>query len=71
MPSIREIRRRIQNFKSTQKITKAMEMVASVKMRKGRTQILNARPYALKLAEIAGHLRASIVANASHLPLLS
>jgi F-type H+-transporting ATPase subunit gamma len=68
MPTAREIKRRIGSIRNTQKITKAMEMVASVKLRKARAQILNARPYAEKLAGIAHHLRNSSAGGAS--PLL-
>ena len=69
MPTPREIKRRIGSIRNTQKITKAMEMVASVKLRKARAQILNARPYAEKLAEIAGHLNGSFARTSS--PLLT
>ena len=69
MASTREIKRRISSVRNTQKITRAMEMVASVKMRKARQQMLSARPYAEKLLEISGHLRASMSANLS--PLLA
>jgi F-type H+-transporting ATPase subunit gamma len=65
MPTPREIKRRISSIRNTQKITKAMEMVASVKLRKARAQILNTRPYAEKLSEIAGHLRNSFVHSQS------
>jgi F-type H+-transporting ATPase subunit gamma len=59
MATTREIRRRIISTRNTQKITKAMEMVSSVKLRKARAQILSARPYAEKLADIASHLSGS------------
>jgi F-type H+-transporting ATPase subunit gamma len=69
MPTPREIKRRIGSIRNTQKITKAMEMVSSVKLRKARSMILNARPYAQKLSEIAGHLQGSFAAGLS--PLLT
>lgn len=69
MPSPREIKRRIGSIKNTQKITKAMEMVSSVKLRKARLQVLNARPYAEKLSEIAAKLHGSV--NSSMSPLLA
>lgn len=69
MATTREIRRRIVSVKNTQKITKAMEMVSSVKLRKARSQINAARPYAEKLVEIAAHMRESLSESAS--PLLS
>jgi F-type H+-transporting ATPase subunit gamma len=65
MPTPREIKRRISSIRNTQKITKAMEMVSSVKLRKARVQILNTRPYAEKLSEIAVHLRNSFVHSQS------
>ena len=65
MPTPREIKRRISSIRNTQKITKAMEMVSSVKLRKARVQILNTRPYAEKLSEIAVHLRNSFVNSQS------
>jgi F-type H+-transporting ATPase subunit gamma len=69
MPTTREIKRRIGSIHNTQKITKAMEMVSSVKLRKARAQILNARPYAEKLAAMAQHLRNSYAHSMS--PLLA
>ena len=46
MPSTRDIRRRIRSVKSTAQITKAMEMVASAKMRRAQQAALASRPYA-------------------------
>jgi F-type H+-transporting ATPase subunit gamma len=46
MPSTRDIRRRIKSVKSTQQITKAMQMVASSKMRRAQQAALASRPYA-------------------------
>lgn len=65
MPTPREIKQRVISVKNTQKITRAMQMVASVKLRKGRDRILAARPYSEKLAQIARHLTAGIPASAS------
>lgn len=56
MATLREIRRRIGGIKSTQKITKAMKMVASAKLRRAQEAIVSARPYARKLAELLGHI---------------
>ncbi len=67
MATTREIKRRIVSVKNTQKITKAMEMVSSVKLRKARAQITAARPYAEKLAEMAAHMRESLTGTASQL----
>ena len=46
MPSTRDIRRRIKSVKNTAQITKAMQMVASAKMRKAQQAALSGRPYA-------------------------
>ena len=56
MATPREIRRRIASIKNTRKITKAMEVVASVKLRNSRGWIQAARPYSEKMAEITRHL---------------
>ncbi len=52
MATLREIKLRIRSIKSTQKITKAMEMVAASKMRKAQIQALKGRPYLEKLEEV-------------------
>ena len=46
MPSLRDLRRRIRSVQNTQKITKAMELVAAARMRRAQERVLNARPYA-------------------------
>ena len=46
MPSTRDIRRRIKSVKNTAQITKAMQMVASAKMRKAQLAAIAGRPYA-------------------------
>ena len=45
MPSTREIRRRIKSVKNTAQITKAMQMVASSKMRRAQERVQQSRPY--------------------------
>jgi F-type H+-transporting ATPase subunit gamma len=57
MPGVKEIRIKIASFKSTQKITKAMEMVAASKMRKAQDRMRSMRPYAEKIRRVIGHLR--------------
>jgi len=57
MPGVKEIRIKIASFKSTQKITKAMEMVAASKMRKAQERMRASRPYADKIRKVIGHLR--------------
>jgi F-type H+-transporting ATPase subunit gamma len=46
MPSLRDLRRRIRSVKNTEKITKAMELVAAAKMRRAQERLSAARPYA-------------------------
>ena len=57
MPGVKEIRIKIASFKSTQKITKAMEMGAASKMRKAQDRMRATRPYAEKIRKVIGHLR--------------
>jgi F-type H+-transporting ATPase subunit gamma len=52
MASLRDIKKRIASVKSTQKITKAMKMIAAVKLRKAQEAILAARPYAEKMEDV-------------------
>ncbi|HVC01210.1 MAG TPA: F0F1 ATP synthase subunit gamma [Steroidobacteraceae bacterium] len=57
MAGAKEIRGKIASIKNTQKITKAMEMVAASKMRKAQDRMRATRPYAQKIRQIVGHLR--------------
>ena len=56
MASAKEIRTQIKSIRSTQKITKAMEMVAASKMRKVQMRMAASRPYAEKMRQVIGHL---------------
>ena len=56
MPGTKEIRSKIASVKSTQKITKAMQMVATSKMRRSQDSMRRARPYADKMRAVIGHL---------------
>lgn len=58
MPSIREIRQRIRSVKNTAKITKAMQMVASSKMRRAQERVEKSRPYADQIRELTARLAA-------------
>jgi F-type H+-transporting ATPase subunit gamma len=60
MATLRDIRRRISGVKSTQKITKAMKMVAAAKLRRAQDAIISARPYARKMKELLQHLSATV-----------
>lgn len=63
MPSLKEVRVRIDSVKSTQQITRAMKMVAASKLRKAQNAILKLRPYASRLNEILQNLSASLDNN--------
>ena len=52
----KEIKTKIKSVKNTQKITKAMEMVAASKMRKAQDRMAAARPYAQRIRRTIGHL---------------
>lgn len=52
----REIRKKIKSIQNTQKITRAMEMVAASKMRRAQERMSAARPYAEKMRNVVGHL---------------
>jgi len=67
MAGTKEIRVKIVSVKSTQKITKAMEMVAASKMRRAQERMRAARPYADKIRGVIGHLR---VTNPTNHPFL-
>lgn len=59
MATLREIRGRIIGVKKTQKITKAMKMVAAAKLRRAQNNVMRARPYATKIRELLQHLSAN------------
>ncbi|HEX9751571.1 MAG TPA: ATP synthase F1 subunit gamma [candidate division Zixibacteria bacterium] len=61
MPSSRDIKRRIRSVKSTQQITKAMEMVSAAKLRKAQMRAEQARPYRGKLELILSNISAAVV----------
>ena len=56
MATLRDIRRRIRSVQSTQKITRAMKLVAAAKLRRAQDRILASRPYAYKMQEILAGL---------------
>ncbi len=56
MAGAKEIRTQIKSIQNTQKITKAMEMVAASKMRKAQDRMFASRPYAEKIRNVIGHL---------------
>lgn len=56
MASLRDIKRRITSVKSTQKITRAMKMVAAAKLRRSQDAIVRARPYAHRMRDLVNNL---------------
>jgi len=56
MPTLREVRRRILSVKNTQKLTRAMKMVASSKLRRAERLLVQARPYSEKMKEVVASL---------------
>src|SRR3954449_13468468 len=60
MPSLKDLRNRIASVKATQKITKAMQMVAAAKLRRAQSAAEAARPYAEKMARVLGNIASGI-----------
>ncbi|WP_375174598.1 F0F1 ATP synthase subunit gamma [Pseudooceanicola sp.] len=69
MPSLKDLKIRIESIKSTRKITKAMQMVAAAKLRRAQEAAENARPYAERFNAVLGQLAAS-VGGSDSAPLL-
>ena len=60
MASLKEMRNRISSVKATQKITKAMQMVAAAKLRRSQEVAESARPYARRMAAVIANLAAGV-----------
>ncbi len=60
MASVKEMRTRIGSVKSTQKITKALQMVAAAKLRRAQSAAESARPYARSMANVIANLAAGV-----------
>ncbi|MFG1401615.1 F0F1 ATP synthase subunit gamma [Xanthobacter sediminis] len=69
MASLKDLRNRIASVKATQKITKAMQMVAAAKLRRAQQAAEAARPYAERMETVLGNLAVGIVGN-SQAPVL-
>ena len=65
MPSLDDLKKRIKSVKSTQKITKAMKMVAAAKLRKAQENAEKGRPYSDKMQNIILNLTNSISDSAN------
>ena len=71
MASLKDMRVRIASTKATQKITKAMQMVAASKLRRAQTAAEAARPYAERMEAVIGNIAGAAVASGNASPLLA
>jgi F-type H+-transporting ATPase subunit gamma len=71
MPSLKDLRNRISSVKSTQKITKAMQMVAAAKLRRAQMAAEAARPYAERMERVLANLAGGIAAGTQAPELLA
>ena len=60
MATLQNIKRRIGSIKSTQQVTRAMQMVSAAKLQKAQERIERARPYALKMRQVLGQMTAAV-----------
>src|SRR5579883_3155244 len=60
MPSLKAIRKRISSVKNTQKITKAMKMMAAARLRRAQDSVFAIRPYARRMKKVAEDLAAQV-----------
>jgi F-type H+-transporting ATPase subunit gamma len=70
MPSLKELRNRISSVKATQKITKAMQMVAAAKLRRAQSAAEAARPYASRMEAVLTNLATALQGRAGGSPLM-
>jgi len=70
MSSLKDLRNRIASVKATQKITRAMQMVAAAKLRRAQEAAVAARPYAERMSDVLANLNARVGANGTGPQLL-
>ena len=70
MASLKDLKNRIASVKSTQKITKAMQMVAAAKLRRAQEAAIAARPYAERMTQVLSSLGAAYAGRADAPKLL-
>ena len=70
MPSLKDLKNRINSVKSTRKITKAMQMVAAAKLRRAQEAAEAARPYADRMGRVLGNLARAAEGSPTASPLL-
>ena len=71
MPSLKDIRKRIGSVKNTQKITRAMKMVAAARLRRAPQRILEQRPYAVKTMDVLSAVASRVSEEEAAHPLLA
>ena len=71
MASLKDLRNRIASVKATQKITKAMQMVAAAKLRRAQEAAEAARPYSERMASVLANLASGLEGNDNASPLLA
>jgi F-type H+-transporting ATPase subunit gamma len=71
LPSLKAIRRRIASVKNTQKITKAMKLVAAARLRKAQQRAQDLRPYARKVTDVLGSVASRVQDREEAHPLLA
>src|SRR5690606_3193541 len=70
MANLKQIRKRIGSVKSTQKITRAMKLVAAARLRRAQENITRLRPYAVKTMDVLSSVAARISSEEAPHPLL-
>ncbi|HKA64628.1 MAG TPA: FoF1 ATP synthase subunit gamma, partial [Methyloceanibacter sp.] len=70
MPSLKDLRNRIASVKATQKITKAMQMVAAAKLRRAQSAAEAARPYATRMEAVLANLAGALQGREGGSPLM-
>jgi F-type H+-transporting ATPase subunit gamma len=71
MPSLKDLRNRIASVKATQKITKAMQMVAAAKLRRAQEAAEAARPYAERMGAVLANLSPAVEGRPDASPLMA
>jgi F-type H+-transporting ATPase subunit gamma len=71
MPSLKDLRNRIASVKATQKITKAMQMVAAAKLRRAQSAAEAARPYATRMEAVLANLATALQGRDGSSPLMN
>src|SRR5688500_2556643 len=71
MASLKALKIRIGSVKSTQKITKAMKMVAAAKLRRAQQRAEAGRPYATRMADVVGSIASGVTVNPQSPKLLA